>query len=112
MRSKFPLFVYCAPCRTCRHRKFKSLFDDKSMLDCADCNGLSVHTVIPFVLWRISWCKLYSKKKKYEYPYYCTQPKLARQNKCGNGPTSGGDNICLMKYKGCIYQDDRNNKIY
>ena len=63
-KKLFPLFVYCTACRTCRHRRFKNLFDDKSMLDCADCNGLTVQTIIPFVLWRVSWCKLYSKKKE------------------------------------------------
>ena len=109
MRKKLPFFIYCAECRTCRHRKFKNLFDCKAMLDCADCNGLTVQTVIPFVLWRVSWCKLYSKKEKYEYPYYCTQPELAKRIKCGNGPTSC-DHICLMKYQGCNYQDDRNNR--
>ena len=62
-KKLFPLFVYCACCKTCKYRKFKSLFDDKSMLDCADCNGLTVQTIIPFVLWKISWCKLYHKKE-------------------------------------------------
>ena len=109
MKKKFPLFVYCGTCRTCRYREFKNLFDVKSMLDCADCNGLSVQTIIPFILWRISWCKLYSKKRKYEYPYYCTQPELARKNKCSYGPTSG-DHICLMKCDGCNHQDNRNNR--
>ena len=110
MRKKFPLFVYCAECRTCRHRKFKNLFDCKSMLDCADCNGLSVQTIIPFVLCRISWCKLYSKKEKYEYQYYCTQPKLAENNRCEYGPSF--DNVCLRKCKGCNFQADRNDRIY
>lgn len=108
MKNKFPLFVYCGVCRTCRHRRFKNLFDDKAMLDCADCNGLSVQVIIPFILWRVSWCKLYSKKRKYEYPYYCTQPELAKKNHCGYGPSY--DRICLMKYDGCNYQDDRNNR--
>ena len=107
-KKKTPFFIYCASCRTCRHRKFKNLFDFKSMLDCADCNGLGVQTIIPFILWRISWCKLYSKKRKYEYPYYCTQPELARKTKCSYGPTC--DSICLMKYNGCNYQDNRNNR--
>ena len=105
--KKLP-FVYCAACKTCRHRKFKNLFDDKSMLDCADCNGLTVQTVIPFLLWRVSWCKLYSKKRKYEYPYYCTQPNLAKQNDCRYGPDC--DQGCLMPYKGCNHQDDKNNR--
>lgn len=61
-KKLFPLFVYCAACRTCRHRWFK-IFDDKSMLACADCNGLSVKTVIPFVLWKIDWCKKYKKNE-------------------------------------------------
>ena len=107
-KKKLPLFIYCAACRTCKYRKFENLFDYKSMLDCADCNGINVQTLIPFVLWRVNWCKLGSKKRKYEYPYYCTQPKLARQNSCGNGPSC--DNVCLMKYKGCTYQEDRNNR--
>ena len=107
MKKKFPLFVYCAACRTCRHRKFKSLFDDKAMLDCADCNGLTVQTVIPFVLWRVSWCKLYSKKRKYKFPYYCTQPNIAKTNGCQYS-SSGYE--CLMPYKGCNYQDDKNNR--
>ncbi len=107
MKKKLPLFVYCAACRTCRHRKFKSLFDDKAMLDCADCNGLTVQTVIPFVLWRISWCKLYSKKRKYKFPYYCTQPNIAKTNGCQYS-SSGYE--CLMPYKGCNYQDDKNNR--
>ena len=62
-KRRGPLFVYRAACRTCRYRKFKNLFDKNSMLDCADCNGLAVQTIIPFVLWRIGWCKLYSKKR-------------------------------------------------
>lgn len=62
MKKKTPLYIYCAECRTCARRNFKSLFDYKSMLDCADCNGLSVKTVIPFVLWKIDWCKKYKKK--------------------------------------------------
>ena len=61
MKMKFPLFIYCAPCRTCSQRKFKNLFDYSSMLDCADCNGIGVNTVIPFILWRVSWCKLQTK---------------------------------------------------
>ena len=61
-KKLFPLIVYCAECRTCRHRKFKNLFDLTAMLDCADCNGLSVQTIIPFVLWRVGWCKLYQKR--------------------------------------------------
>ena len=108
MKKKLPLFIYCGECRTCQYRRFKNLFDFKSMLDCADCNGLSVHTVIPFVLWRVSWCKLYSKKRKYEYPYYCTQPELAKKNNCNYGPSF--DNICLMKCDGCDYQGDRNSR--
>jgi hypothetical protein len=68
----FPLFVYCAPCRTCKRRKFKNLFDDKSMLDCADCNGLSVQTIIPFILWRIDLCKLYQKKRETDGQKYET----------------------------------------
>jgi hypothetical protein len=108
-KKLFPLFVYCAVCRTCRYRKFKNLFDDKSMLDCADCNGLTVQTIIPFILWRVSWCKLYSKKRKYKYPYYCTQPNIAKTNGCHYGPTSC-DHKCLMPYKGCNYQDDENNR--
>lgn len=63
MKKGFPLFVYCAPCRTCALRNFKNLFDDKSMLECADCNGLSVKTVIPFILWKIERCKKHKKKK-------------------------------------------------
>ena len=61
MKKKF-LFVYCGACRTCRYRRFKNLFDFKSMLDCADCNGLSIQTIIPFILWRVNWCKLYEKR--------------------------------------------------
>ena len=64
IKNPFPLFVYCAPCRTCKYRKFKSSFDCSSMLDCADSNGLSIHTLIPFILWRVGWCKLYHKKEK------------------------------------------------
>lgn len=107
-KKLFPLFVYCACCKTCKYRKFKSLFDDKSMLDCADCNGLTVQTVIPFILWRVSWCKLYSKKRKYEYPYYCRQPYLAEENSCNY--LGACDNNCLMLYKGCLHQDDKNNR--
>lgn len=107
MKKKFPLFVYCGQCRTCRYRQFKNLFDVKSMLDCADCNGLTVQTIIPFVLWQVSWCKLYSKKRKYKYPYYCRQPHLAEENGCGY---LGYDNNCLMPYKGCLHQDDKNNR--
>ena len=107
MKKKLSLFVYCADCRTCRHRKFKNLFDWKSMLDCADCNGLTIQTVIPFVLWRVSWCKLYSKKRKYKFPYYCTQPNIAKTNGCQYS-SSGYE--CLMPYKGCNYQDDKNNR--
>lgn len=65
MRKKLPLFVYCAPCRTCKHRKFNNLFDEKLMLDCfdyVDCHCIKVQTIIPFILRRISWCKFYSKK--------------------------------------------------
>ena len=109
MRKKFPLFIYCADCRTCRHRKFKNLFDYKAMLDCADCNSLSVQTIIPFVLWRVRWCKLYSKKEKYEYPYYCTQPKIAESNGCHYlGATC--EHNCYMPYKGCNHQEDKNNR--
>ena len=61
-KQKLPLFVYCAPCRTCAYRKFKNLFDDKAMLACADCNGLSIKTIIPFMLWKIDRCKTYRKK--------------------------------------------------
>ena len=69
-KKLFPLFIYCAACRTCRHRQFKNLFDCKSMLDCADCNGLSVQTIIPFVLWRVDWCKLYRKKEMNGRKYF------------------------------------------
>ena len=51
-------FVYCAECRTCVKRKFKNLFDDKSMLECADSNGLGVKVIIPTILWKIDWCKI------------------------------------------------------
>lgn len=108
MKKRFPLFIYCAACRTCKYRKFKNLFDCKSMLDCADCNGLSIQTIIPFVLWRVDWCKLYSKKRKYKYQYYCTQPNLAEKNGCQYGPTFDSD--CLMPYKGCNHQKDKNNR--
>lgn len=64
IKNLFPLFVYCAPCKTCQHRKFKNLFNDKAMLECADCNGLSIHTIIPFILWKVDRCKIYKKKPK------------------------------------------------
>lgn len=63
-KHRYPFFVYCGACRKCTKRKFKSLFDDRAMLNCADVNGLEVKTVIPFVLWRVSWCKLQKEEKK------------------------------------------------
>lgn len=62
LKKLFPLFVYCSSCRKCKYRKFKNLFAYKEMLDCADCNGIEIQTIIPFVLWRVSWCKLHKKK--------------------------------------------------
>lgn len=56
-------FVYCSCCKNCSRRTFKNLFDDKAMLDCADCNGLSVRTIIPFILWNVYQCKLFRIKK-------------------------------------------------
>ena len=60
--KKAPIFVYCAACKNCKRRKFKSLFDDKAMLDCCDINGISVKTIIPVILWAVDWCKLCKKK--------------------------------------------------
>lgn len=57
-------FVYCAECKTCSKRKFKNLFDDKSMLDCADSNGFAIKKIVPGLLWKLDWCKI--KREKVE----------------------------------------------
>ena len=48
-------------CRNCLSRK-SHLFDYEEFVDCCDINGIRIKVIIPCVLWRIDWCKLYTKR--------------------------------------------------
>lgn len=58
---KFPI-IYCAVCKKCRSRTFKNLFNTKAAIDCGD--GFSIKIVLPGLLWKVKWCKLYWEEEK------------------------------------------------
>ena len=61
-KSIFPL-IYCKVCRSCKNRNkdWKNLFDTRYYVNCCDINGTQIKTLIPGILWYVSWCKLKHK---------------------------------------------------
>lgn len=65
-KLRAPVFLYRQCCKTCKYKQ-SHLFDMHEFVNCcADINGTFITTVVPWLLWKVNWCKLYKKENKDE----------------------------------------------